>query len=382
MDFLALASQVTALLVLSAFTPRLWRNLRFFRRAQTLTRLPAAPRRVSVLVPARNEARSIVSCVESLAGQVYPNFEVIALDDQSSDETGARLDELAARHANVTVLHGTENPPAGWNGKSYACYRLAERATGDWLLFTDADTLHTPTSIAQGVAQAESLGVDLLSAFPRQLTGSWSERVVVSFIVDFLPLVAVDLTDLWRGESGSTAANGQYLLVRAATYHAVGGHKAISKALLDDFALAKHIGSNGYQVALVDGTSMVSCRMYRNAREVWEGFSKNILLALQTSSAEKHRWWWGLRFVWSYACVFVSPFLLLFSSYRKLSLFVIVWLGILRGIVNWRLARPGLEVAATPLAAWGLMALGLGAFFRGRQGRYVRWKGRDYTAAN
>ena len=180
------AADGTALLVLAILSYRLGRNLRFLRQARDRARLSDSQPRVSILIPARDETRTIVACIESLANQQYPDFEIIALDDQSSDGTGALLDDLAARNPNLTVVHGWKNPPAGWNGKSYACYRLAARATGDWLLFTDADTRHQPDSIQQGIAQAESLNADLLSAFPRQITASWSERIVVSFIVDFL----------------------------------------------------------------------------------------------------------------------------------------------------------------------------------------------------
>ena len=120
-----LASHLTALLVLSGFSQRLWRNLRFLRRAGEFKSLPDHPPRVSVLVPARNEARTIRACIDSLAAQHFPDPEIIALDDQSTDETGAILDHLKAHHPNLTVLHGSENPPFGWNGKSYACHRLA-----------------------------------------------------------------------------------------------------------------------------------------------------------------------------------------------------------------------------------------------------------------
>jgi chlorobactene glucosyltransferase len=257
---------------------------------------------------------------------------------------------------------------------------LADQATGEWLLFTDADTYHTPASITQGIAQAESLCVDLLSAFPRQLTGSWSERVVVSFILDFLPLVALDLAKLWRSGSGRTAANGQYLLIRASTYRAVGGHNSISHALVDDFALANRVRCGGFKVALVDGTSMLSCRMYRNAREVWEGFSKNVMVAMDTSPANKRRSWWAVFFAWGYACVFVIPFYhLLFAQDKRWSLLKIAWLGLLRGVVSWRFTRPFTEVLTTPLAAWSVMALGLQALFRHRHGKHVVWKGRRYT---
>lgn len=127
--------------------------------------------------------------------------------------------------------------------------------------------------------QAQGLQVDLLSAFPGQITGSWSERVIVSFMPDFLPLIALDLTGLWRDDSDSTAANGQYLW-RNNTCSAIAGHKAIFEMLVNNFPLAKHVRFTGHKAAPVDGTSMLSYRMYHNACEVCDGFSSNILLGL------------------------------------------------------------------------------------------------------
>jgi len=373
------AADATALLVLSIFAFRLWRNLHFLNHARKSAELQSSPASVSVLVPARNEAQSIVTCIESLANQHYPDFEIIVLDDQSTDETGTLLGDLAARCPSVCVVHGSESPPAGWNGKSFACQRLSARATGDWLLFTDADTEHTPTSIAQGIAQAEALGVDLLSAFPRQITSSWSERIIVSFIVDFLPLVSVDLMNLWRGGSNAVAANGQYLLVKAAAYRAVGGHAAIAGELVDDFALATHLCANGYRMAFVDGTSMLSCRMYHRASDVWAGFSKNILLALVTSSDQPRPKWWAAVFAWGYACVFVLPFARLLLSSWLMPLMEIGWLTALRIIVARQFKRPTDEILTTPFAAWSVMAIGLHALVMRHRGRRVRWKGRDYS---
>lgn len=375
-----LASHTTALLLLFGFSLRLWRNLRFLNRSQVSARdyVKTSDSPVSVLVPARNEAHTISACVDSLVQQDYPHFELLVLNDQSTDQTGLILDRLAAQEPRLEVIHGAESPPPGWNGKSYACQRLAQQASGDWLLFTDADTLHSPTSIAQGVALAESLGVDLLSVFPRQITVSWSERVVVSFILDFLPLIGLNLPGLWRGDADNTAANGQYMLVHNSSYRAVGGHGAVASALVDDFALAKLMRAQGYRIALADGTAMLSCRMYRSAGEVWQGFSKNILLALDMSSAERRSRLWGLAFAWAYASLFVLPFAFVFSRYRRLSLWIIIWLASLRGVLNWRLQRPFLEILTTPLAAWGVMAFGLNVFVRRFRGDKVRWKDRDY----
>ena len=221
--------------------------------------------------------------------------------------------------------------------------------------------------------------VDLLSAFPRQITASWSERIVVSFIVDFLSLVSIDLASLWRGKAQAVVANGQYLLVRAVAYRAVGGHESVAGALVDDFALAQRFHDCGQAVALVDGTSMLTCRMYRSAAEVWAGFSKNILLGMMATSGDQRPRGWGAVFAWGYACVFVLPFArLLLPGHKRLPLIEIAWLAILRALVSHQFARPASEIATTPLAAWSVMALGLNALIRRRRGVKVRWKGRDY----
>ncbi|RPI97371.1 MAG: glycosyltransferase, partial [Chloroflexi bacterium] len=137
---------------LAGMTWRLFHNLRFWRRARRYQQLPDSPPLVSILVPARDEKTSINACITSLARQDYPHFEIIALDDQSTDGTGVQLDGLAKRFECLRVIHSTDSPPSGWNGKSYACHRLARQARGDWLLFTDADTRHTPQSVRLGIA--------------------------------------------------------------------------------------------------------------------------------------------------------------------------------------------------------------------------------------
>lgn len=376
--YTTIGAHTTALSLLSVMSYRLWRNLTYLQQARRLAADPSGPLpRVSILVPARNEARNIVPCIESLVNQAYPNYEIIVLNDLSSDETGILLDSLASQYPNVRVLHGAEDPPKGWNGKSYACHRLAEQATGEWLLFTDADTVHSSTSLALGIAQAKKLGVALLSVFPKQITESWGEQVVVSFILDFLPLIAVDLNALWQSGSSTTLANGQYLLVNTEAYHAVGGHQAIFNELVDDFALAKQVRLGGYKTAMVDGISMLSCRMYHNAREVWDGFSKNLMLGLETSAAKKPSVWFGPLFAWGYACIFVLPFFYLLSTPQKrLPFLEIGWLAFLRGCLNFYFRRSLLEVITTPLAAWSVMALGLNALLR--RGKGVQWKGRHY----
>lgn len=378
---LEMLSHLTALLALAALTFRLASNLRFWRLArQRAAAPPVRLPRVSVLVPARDEAASITACITSLLAQDYPDIEVIALDDGSTDGTGALLDALAMRDPRLTVLHQTGDPPPGWNGKSYACQQLASRATGDWLLFTDADTVHAPESVARGIRQALGLDVALLSAFPRQRVRTWSERILVSFIIDFIPLVAINFTALWRGKPARVAANGQYLLARAETYRAIGGHASVQRAVVDDFALASRFHACGYSIALVDGGAMLSCRMYHSFREVWNGFAKNLLGALTTAPLGWQALWQAPLFAWLYACLFVLPFVHLASGgERALAIVEICWLLLLRGLVAWRLRRSPDEIVTTPLAAWGVMALGLAALYRRWRRVGITWKGRTYS---
>lgn len=378
-------SHITGLALLALSTVRLVSNLRFLQAMNRLKSPPTIhPPRVSVLIPARNEAGTIVSCVTSLLRQRYPNLEVLVLDDASTDDTGALLDTLQAEHPELSVIHTADNPPPDWNGKSYACYQLAQQATGEWLLFTDADTTHTPDSIERGIAQATSLNVRLLSALPHQRTKTWSERILVSFIMDFIPLLMADFKAIARGRSSRVMANGQYLLTHAATYRELGGHAAIAQALIDDFALAQRFHATGHGVALVDGTSMVECRMYRSVSEVWDGFSKNLLNALPSSATTWVRA--GLTglllaplFAWGYACLFVLPFFcLVIGRQRALPAVEVCWLFLLRGLVANQMRRPATEILTTPVAAWGVMAICTRAVYNRCRGLPIAWKGRRY----
>ncbi|MFO7674813.1 MAG: glycosyltransferase [bacterium] len=295
-----------------------------------LTRTP----RVSVLVPARDEAANIEALVRSLAAQDYPDFEVIVLDDRSTDETPALLARLQSELAVLRVITGTELP-AGWLGKQWACDQLARAATGELLLFTDADTRHAPGTLSALVAAFEAGRLDLLSAVPREETVGWAEKLVVPVvpwaILAFLPL---GLAYRWRRPAFS-AANGQFLAFTRAAYGRVGGHAAVRASVVDDIALARRAAGLGLRWRLCDAQDLVRCRMYRTSREVFDGFSKNLFGAF------------GYR---------LAPFL-----------FVWLWLGVvtfqpLVVLGRWAggAATPALSVGlalaavASALALWGV----------------------------
>jgi glycosyltransferase involved in cell wall biosynthesis len=239
--------------------------------------------RVSAIVPARNEERTIERAVRSLAEQLEID-EIIVMNDQSTDRTGEVLDRLAAE---IPKLRTLETPPlpSDWVGKNHAVWLGAGKARCDWLLFTDADAVHLPGSTARALADATSKGVDLVSYSPAQEMHTWWERAVI-------PCIFCRLSQLYSygavndSASPAAAANGQYLLIRRAVYEQIGGHAAVKDEVLEDVALASLAKSAGYRLHFAPGDEICRARMYANFRDMWEGWSKN-LLPLITWSGER-----------------------------------------------------------------------------------------------
>lgn len=268
------------------------RNVRLLRPMNEYPPSPVTPP-VAILVPARDEEENIEACVTSLLAQTYPNFEVWVLDDHSTDGTGAILQRLAALHPRLHVLKG-EPLPAGWLGKPWACHQLAQKAHGELLLFTDADTRHHPETLREAVNALIATQADLLSATPRELTVTWGEKMFIPLIpwtiLAFLPL-DVGLQVLpWPAFS---AANGQFMFFRREAYEAMGGHAAVRADIVEDLALARRVKAARRRLWLVDAGERVTCRMYHNFREVVQGFSKNFYAAFGYSTPI-------LLFVWSW----------------------------------------------------------------------------------
>ncbi len=249
-------------------------NLRFLRRLADWPSPRVFPR-VSILVPVRNEEHNVEPCLRSLFAQEYPDFEVLVLDDESTDGTAEALAALSGEDHRLRVLKGTPLPQ-GWVGKHWACFQLAQAAVGELLLFTDADTRHHPHALRDAVAALVAESGDVLSAIPREEAVSWAERLVVPIIpwsiLSFLPL---GLAHRLRVPV-LTAAIGQFMMFRRKAYEQVGGHGAFRDHTADDLALVRLMVAKGLVWRLVDGSQRVRCRMYQDARQVLEGFSKNL----------------------------------------------------------------------------------------------------------
>jgi hypothetical protein len=262
---LRLLSSLAALLSAHA-----WANARLLRRPP----LPAPPASamVSVLLPVRNEEDHIIHCLASILCQRgVPHLEVLVLDDESQDRTHELLSGID--DARVRVLTGTP-VPHGWLGKPWACQQLADSATGDVLVFIDADVRLTAPGLAATVAMLDEL--DLVSPYPRQETGSFAERLIQPLLqwswLTFLPLRLAETSP----RPSLAAANGQLIAVRRSAYEAAGGHAAVRDEVVEDVALLRAVKRSGGRGTVVDGTAVASCHMYDSGRALAEGYTKSL----------------------------------------------------------------------------------------------------------
>ena len=225
---------------------------------------------ISVIVPARNEEACLADCLRSLVGQQGPPFEVIVVDDGSTDRT-----RVIAESYPVSVI-AADPLPSGWSGKCNAVWTGAKAARGKWLLFTDADTKHSAASIACGLEEAKEFDAALLSYSPKQEVHSFAERAL-------MPVIFAELAKTYRPKdvcdpnSPAAASNGQYLLIRRDVYDAVGGHASVATTILEDVELAKRVKQSGGRLQF-RVSDVVSTRMYRTFPQMWEGWTKNLAL--------------------------------------------------------------------------------------------------------
>ena len=314
---------------------------------------------LSIITPARNEARNLPALLASLNALCYPGpVELIVVDDGSTDATA----EIACAHgASVLRLAG---PPPGWHGKPHACHRGAEAAHGEWLLFTDADLIHSPDGPRRAVAYATAHQLDALSLFVGQEFHTLWDRLALT--VAFEGLFAGRAPDRY-------ALNGQYILIRRAAYLASGGFGAVRAAALEDLALGSHLRRQHYQVRVLHADDAARVRMYKDSRQLWQGMAR-----LGAGSLR----WSGFDAVLTVAFIsaVMSPLIVATGVARgqlARRWLPLTWLVAVLSTLPWA-QRTGAPAAAllTPLGAllvqlaavWGLISRLLG--------RGVAWKGR------
>jgi chlorobactene glucosyltransferase len=339
---------------------------------------------ISIIVPARNEARNIRRCVEALLAQTYPNFELIVVDDRSTDATPQILASLVDADNRLKLIQGHDIPP-GWAGKPHALVQGVAAARGEWLCFIDADTFGIPDLISSSYLAALEHDADLFSMLTDQELGTFWEKTV-------LPLVFTGLAFGFPADKindprqPDAIASGQFMLVRWEIYEAVGGHGAVRDRIDEDKAIAEVVKGAGYRLFIADGRALACTRMYTSLPEMWEGWTKNIFLGLRDRLGLLT---FGAAVALLGALVLpawlVAGLLWYLGDGGALALIVtleaaLVWGYLLywraRAADNFQIAR--LYAFTLPLGAAIFAAMMFASAYKVLSGRGVTWKGRRY----
>ncbi|MCI4345604.1 MAG: glycosyltransferase family 2 protein [Thermoplasmata archaeon] len=334
---------------------------------------PRTTPRVSAIIAARNEESDLGACLDSLLAQEYPDLEVIVVDGGSTDRTR----EIArARASRVRVL---EEPPlpTGWVGKNWACWNGAQAASGSLLLFTDADVRHHPRALAASVGLMEREEADAVTLAPRVETAGFWERVVLPFYTQMV-LTYFRAPRMNRPGSRAALLNGQYWLVRKETYDALGGHSAVRGFVLEDIQLARELRDRGARLRIAWAPDLLSTRMYRDRKEMFEGILKNIH-GTRFSALRQLGFLAGLLlFFW--VPLALLPLGLLSGSLLLVAAGALLYLALFGKHIGFAMGvrERGGYGALFPLAVGFYLVAVATSLARGLAGRPIAWKGRSY----
>lgn len=277
------ASSLIALLIFLASAAKLLEALRARRLVQPLPEKDPAGTslelpRLSVVIPARNEERKLEGALRTVLGQDYPNLEAILVNDRSTDGTGRTMEHLTAGRGDATVIQ-VEQLPEGWLGKNYAIHVGTERASGDWLLFTDGDIHFHPAAFRRAVAYAEERGLDHLTLVPElKLSGYWLRGLVAFFYTAFLVHRGYYKANIPSSETG--VGIGAFNLIRRGAYEKVGGYEALAQRPDDDLTLGGRVKKLGLRQELALGHGLIEVEWYASLGEFFRGVEKNSFAAL------------------------------------------------------------------------------------------------------
>ncbi len=334
--------------------------------------------RLSVVVPARNEEHNIAGCLDGLQLQTYPDTEIVVVDDRSEDVTAQIVRQRAASDTRVRLIEG-EPLPDGWIGKCWALHQGAAAASGEWLLFVDADTRLLPGAVTGALDEARRRGVPVLSALTAQeLPTAWERALmpaVFAALAEALPVELVNNPDVPQ----IAIANGQFLLVRRDAYDGIGGHASIRDEIGEDAKFAQRAKQLRWRYWLGDGRDLATTRMYTRPADFWEGWTKNLHVGARLVP------WLIPPGLVVYLATLVAPYWALLRGWRTASPSLVV-AGALQLLVALALRRrvdhtfrvPAIYVLAQPVGQLTFLALLAASFYKVLTGKGVTWKGRRY----
>lgn len=374
------AAVLAATTIAAALTAHTAWNTRHLRRApRPGPDDPAGRARVTVLVPARDEAHRIDPCLSGLLAQDHLDLRVLVLDDGSTDGTAELVRARVAHDPRFEILDGgDEEPPPGWLGKPWACQRLAEAALvadppPDLLLFVDADVVLAPDAVHRIAGLMDDSGLDLASPYPRQVAITAVERLIQPLLqwswLTTLPLGIAEGSP----RSSLTAANGQVLALRPAAHHRIGGHGSVRAEVLEDIALARAVKAAGGRANVTDGTDLATCRMYSTARELVDGYTKSLWAAFGSPAGSLG----GTSLLtFTYVLPPLAGLAAPSRGTRAIGALGYVSAVIGRVIVARRTGARAADAWSHPLAILALDALTALSWLRHERGS-LTWKGRD-----
>ncbi len=343
---------------------------------------PASDGLVSVIIPARNESAVIETVVASVLASAYRPIEVLVVDDRSTDDTAARVAELARREPRLRLVPGVELPP-GWYGKPWACLQGYRAARGELLLFTDADTRHAPELLGRAVGALRETSADLLTVAPRQRCETFWERIVMPQIWLLLGVRYHPARVNHSRRPRDVIANGQFILMSRASYEAVGTHEAVRGEVAEDLALAQAVVRRGGRLHFAFAERLMETRMYQGLGALIEGWSKNVYLGGRRSFPEEPvlRALVPVMLALAFCFWLAPPAALLFGLLAGAPAHAaIVATGL--GALFWCLICFGMQIPAIyglgyPLGAAVALYIAARSTLRGR--RRVEWRGRTYA---
>ena len=341
-------------------------NLRDLRRPEPVNSSPP----ISVLIPARNEEANIGPAVAAILASIGVAFEIVVLDDGSTDRTAAILAGIA--DPRLRVISGPHLPD-GWSGKQHACAVLARAARHDLMVFTDADVRLTPDALERMAGYMASHEVGLASGFPHQVVRSWAEQLLLP-LIHFLLLGYLPMAMMRRRlATGLGAGCGQLFIARRAEYERAGGHAAIRTSLHDGITLPRAFRRAGIMTGLFDATDLASCRMYATAGEVWSGLGKNATEGM--ARPVPLLIWTGLL-----AGGHVLPLIVVLVAPNVASVTALVLSVGLRFVLAVRFRQPEISALLHPFGILALLVVQWSALIRSLRGRPAMWRGRAYPA--
>jgi glycosyltransferase involved in cell wall biosynthesis len=324
--------------------------------------------KVSICIPARNEESNIANILNDILKQTYNELEVLVLDDNSEDNTLNIISSFRNKNKSVKVISG-DPLPAGWTGKNWACHQLSQIATGQIILFVDADCRISPWAVESAIAYMDIYSLDLLSVFPAQRMVTLSEKIIVP-IMDWILLTFLPLKFVYSSANSSfIAANGQFIAFKRRAYDLINGHASVANQFVEDMELARAIKNKNLKIMTLLGNNTVSCRMYETLGDAVAGFSKNFFPGFKISVFA------FILLLLFLNLLYTAPFV--FFIYNNLFLSVIIFIFLQRALISITNSQnPVLNIIFHIIQMIFMTLIGINSIYKAKK-RNLKWKGRQ-----